>query len=224
MMMPNSSAVNISLRPTPRAASTRNTESSPREYQRFKTNARPRLCPDCWKKERIFRPITGKTHGMTLRINPPPKANNNATSVDCVATTSSACTRSASKRALPALLAEPAVAPEPCEAVNGPSASDPSAAENGIGVGGRQAFGSHGCTVTLPAIFNLAGSTPAASSIGADQVTESWCVSTVRLSKIGSCFLSGGNDGWKGPVMRTPGGGLTVIVVAIGPPGGCVSE
>ena len=47
----------------------------PSEYQTFSTRMRRRSWPACSTKERIFRPITGSTQGMTFRIRPPRKAS-----------------------------------------------------------------------------------------------------------------------------------------------------
>ena len=47
----------------------------PAEYQRLSTSACVRLLPACWTKLITFRPITGSTQGIRLRIMPPTKAS-----------------------------------------------------------------------------------------------------------------------------------------------------
>ena len=55
--------------------SSRNTEMMPAAYHRLSTSAWARLLPACWTKLITLRPITGSTHGIRLRINPPTKAS-----------------------------------------------------------------------------------------------------------------------------------------------------
>jgi hypothetical protein len=42
----------------------------PNVYQTFSINTRLGFFPPCSRNDRSFRPITGNTHGMKLRINP----------------------------------------------------------------------------------------------------------------------------------------------------------
>ena len=160
-----------------KAANTMNTDKSPREYHTFSANTRPRCWPACSMNESIFRLMTGKTHGIKLRISPPKKAE-------------ASCT--ANIRRSSGVYVRPPVCPAVWLAVSlGSATPGPSAAANGIRVGGRHELASHACTWTFPSIFTFDGSTPAANSIGAYHVTAPWWVSTVRLSKAGSFFESG---------------------------------
>ena len=58
-----------------RKPSSRNTDTMPAEYQMLSTSACVRLWPDCWTKLITFRPITGSTQGIRLRMMPPTNAS-----------------------------------------------------------------------------------------------------------------------------------------------------
>ena len=73
---------------TARVASTMNTLIKPSEYQKLSMNARERLWPDCSMKLNNFRPMTGSTQGIMLRINPPANAKAKMARIDLFARSS----------------------------------------------------------------------------------------------------------------------------------------
>src|SRR5215831_4061183 len=72
--MPQPALWPAALIPSTSAANARNETNTPAAYTKPRNRARAGSSLPCPTKLRIFKAITGSTHGITLRISPPTKA------------------------------------------------------------------------------------------------------------------------------------------------------